>query len=107
MANKTKRLTESAMLLALAVILELVSKTFIPPMTFGGQLTIVCMLPVVLISYRHGVKWVFVAAHGLSSSCGERGLLFVVVCEPLLWNTGSRVCRLRELWFPGFRAQGW
>lgn len=62
MANKTKRLTESAMLLALAVILELVSKTFIPPMTFGGQLTIVCMLPVVLISYRHGVKWGFVAA---------------------------------------------
>ena len=23
--------------------------------------------------------WVFVAAHGLFSSCGERGLLFVVV----------------------------
>ncbi len=61
MKNKTKRLTESAMLLALAVVLELVSKMFIPPMTFGGQLTIVCMLPVVLISYRHGVKWGLVA----------------------------------------------
>ena len=62
MANKTKRLTESAMLLALAVVLELVSKMIIPEMPFGGQLTIVCMLPVVLISYRFGVKWGFVAA---------------------------------------------
>ena len=57
MQTKTKRLTESAMLLALAIVLELVSKAFIPEMPFGGQVTLVSMLPVVLISYRHGVKW--------------------------------------------------
>ena len=57
MTNKTKRLTESAMLLAVAIVLELVSKLFIPEMPFGGQITLVSMLPVVLISYRHGVKW--------------------------------------------------
>lgn len=57
MANKTKRLTESAMLLAMAIVLELVSKMIIPEMPFGGQVTLVSMLPVVLISYRHGVKW--------------------------------------------------
>ena len=57
MQNKTKRLTESAMLIALAVVLELVGKMVIPPMPFGGQLTLVSMLPIVLISYRHGVKW--------------------------------------------------
>ena len=57
MSTKTKRITESAMLLAVGIILELLSKTFIPEMTFGGQLTIVSMLPVVLISYRHGIKW--------------------------------------------------
>ena len=57
MKTKTKRLTESAMLLAVAVVLELVSKMFIPEMPFGGQITLVSMLPVVLISYRHGVKW--------------------------------------------------
>ena len=50
------------MLIAVAVILEFLSKTFIPEMTFGGQLTIVSMLPIVLISYRHGVKWGFVAS---------------------------------------------
>ena len=62
MANKTKRLTESAMLLALAIVLELVSKLIIPEMPFGGQITLVSMLPVVLISYRHGMKWGFVSA---------------------------------------------
>ena len=57
MTTKTKRLTESAMLLAIAIVLELVSKSIIPEMPFGGQVTLVSMLPVVLISYRHGVKW--------------------------------------------------
>lgn len=57
MTSKTRRLTESAMLLAVAIVLELVSKMFIPEMPFGGQITLVSMLPVVLISYRYGVKW--------------------------------------------------
>ena len=62
MKTNTKRLTESAMLLALAIILELVAKMVIPELPFGGQITLAAMLPVVLISYRHGVKWGFVAA---------------------------------------------
>ena len=63
---KTKRLTESAMLIALAVVLEIVGKSVIPPMPFGGQLTIVSMLPIVLISYRHGVKWGLISGFGYS-----------------------------------------
>ena len=66
MQNKTKRLTESAMLIALAVVLELVGKMVIPPMPFGGQLTLVSMLPIVLISYRHGVKWGLAAGFAYS-----------------------------------------
>ena len=62
MTTKTKRITESAMLLAIAIVLELVSKMFIPELPFGGQITLAAMLPVVLISYRHGMKWGFVAA---------------------------------------------
>lgn len=62
MNTKTKRLTESAMLLAVAIVLELVSKAIIPELPFGGQITMVSMLPVVLISYRHGVKWGLVSA---------------------------------------------
>jgi len=64
MQTKTKRLTESAMLIALAVVLEIVGRTVIPPMPFGGQLTLVSMLPVVLISYRHGVRWGLTAGFG-------------------------------------------
>lgn len=62
MSTNTRRLTESAMLLATAIILELISKLFIPELPFGGQITLVSMLPVVLISYRHGMKWGFVSA---------------------------------------------
>ena len=61
MQHKTQRLTESAMLLAVAIVLELASKMFIPEMPFGGQVTLASMLPMVLISYRHGVKWGLVA----------------------------------------------
>jgi thiamine transporter len=45
------------MLLTLGIVLEFVGRMVIPPMTFGGQLTLVSMLPLVLISYRYGVKW--------------------------------------------------
>ena len=62
MTSKTRRLTESAMLIAVAIVLELISKLFIPEFPFGGQITLVSMLPIVLISYRHGVKWGLVAA---------------------------------------------
>ncbi len=69
MNTKTRRITESAMLIALALVLELVSKTFIPEQPFGGQLTIVSMLPIVLISYRHGVRWGLLA--GVVYACME------------------------------------
>ena len=61
---KTKRLTESAMLIAIAVVLELAGKMLIPPMPFGGQLTLCAMLPMVLISWRHGVRWGLTAGFG-------------------------------------------
>ena len=66
MQSKTKRLTESAMLIAIAVVLELAGRTLIPPMPFGGQLTLCAMLPMVLISWRHGVKWGLTAGFGYS-----------------------------------------
>lgn len=55
--NTTKRLTESALLLAIAVVLELVSKLLGLELPFGGTITLASMFPVVLISYRYGVKW--------------------------------------------------
>lgn len=55
--ERVHMLVESAMLLTIAAVLELVSKFIIPEMPFGGQLTLASMLPLLLISYRYGVKW--------------------------------------------------
>ena len=59
-SQKTKRLAVSAIMLASAVILAVLSAP-IPPLPFGGSFTVASMLPIVLISYRHGVKWGLVA----------------------------------------------
>ena len=42
-------LVESAVMIALAAVLELVAKMIIPELPFGGQVTIVSMLPVILV----------------------------------------------------------
>ena len=54
------------MLMALAVVLEVVGRSVIPPMPFGGQVTLVSMLPIVLLSWRHGVRWGLTAGFGYS-----------------------------------------
>ena len=54
----TQRLTTSAVMLALAVILAMVC-ALIPflNLPFGGGFTIASMLPIVIVSYMYGVKW--------------------------------------------------
>lgn len=54
MNKKTLRLVECAVLIALAVVLSMIKVFELP---FGGSVTICSMLPILLISYRHGVKW--------------------------------------------------
>lgn len=48
-------LVESAVMIALAAVLELVAKMIIPEMPFGGQVTIVSMLPIVLVGWKYGI----------------------------------------------------
>lgn len=52
--NKSVRLTESAIMLAFATILSAIPIVQLP---FGGSITACSMLPIILISYRHGAKW--------------------------------------------------
>lgn len=52
MKNKTIRLTESAVMLALATVLSILPILDLP---YGGSVTVCSMLPLVLIAYRHGV----------------------------------------------------
>lgn len=58
--QKTRRLTISAMMLALATVLAIVC-AYIPflNLPFGGGFTVASMLPIVIISYMYGLKWGF------------------------------------------------
>ena len=48
-----RQFVESALMVAIATVLSL----FKIDLPFGGGLTICSMLPIILISHRHGVKW--------------------------------------------------
>lgn len=56
MNKNTRRLVESAVLLAIALVLGELIK-FEGLWIKGGSITAASMLPLVLISYRHGWKW--------------------------------------------------
>ena len=55
MTYNLRRLTESAVMLAIATVLSLLQ--FTGPWALGGSITVCSMLPVVLLSHRYGVKW--------------------------------------------------
>ena len=54
MNQKTLRLVECGILIGLSIALGFV-RIFTMPL--GGSVTLCSMLPVMLISYRHGIKW--------------------------------------------------
>lgn len=55
----TRRMVESAILIAVATILSMFKIVSYP---FGGGITLFAMLPIILISYRYGMKWGFFSA---------------------------------------------
>lgn len=61
MNDKTRRLVESALLIAIAAVLEIISKIVGLELPFGGTITLASMFPIVLIAYRHGVGWGFLS----------------------------------------------
>ncbi len=57
MNKDLNKLTESAVLVALAVVIELISKMIpILQMPYGGSASL-AMFPLFMLSYRHGLKW--------------------------------------------------
>lgn len=52
--SSTKRLIESAIMVAIGTVLSVIKLIDMP---YGGSVTIGAMLPVIIIAYRHGVKW--------------------------------------------------
>lgn len=54
MNSNVRRMTESAILVAMAVVLNLVGFKIWPN---GGSITLVSMAPIVILSLRNGIKW--------------------------------------------------
>jgi thiamine transporter len=53
-ASKTRTLVEGALMIALATVLSFLQ---FAPLPHGGEITLLSMLPILLMSYRHGAKW--------------------------------------------------
>lgn len=72
--SKTRRLTETAIMLALAVALSYVTIFSLP---MGGSITLFSQVPIIIIGYRYGIKW----------GCGT-GVLYGLL-EMLLQGLGN------------------
>ena len=65
--TKTMRLAQTAMMIAIATVISLISE-FIPflQLPFGGTFTLASMLPIVIVAYRYGTKWGLFSAFAYS-----------------------------------------
>ena len=52
--SNASRLVECAAMIAVAVVLSILKILDLP---YGGSVTVASMLPIIIISYRHGIKW--------------------------------------------------
>ena len=69
MENKNKvspivKLTESAMMIALATLLSMAKLLEMP---YGGSVTMASMLPLVIVAYRYGTGWGLLAGFGFGA----------------------------------------
>ncbi len=83
--SKTRILVEGALMVALATILSMI-KVF--EMPFGGSVTLLSMLPLVLMSFRHGTRWGLLTAFVHSVLQMVLGFSNVGYCPTLLSQVG-------------------
>ncbi len=83
--SKTRVLIEGAMMIAMATVL---SEIKIFSMPYGGDVTAVSMLPLILMSFRHGLKWGMFTAFVNSILQLLLGLNNVAYCPTLLSQIG-------------------
>ena len=76
--NRTKILVEVAFMVALATVLSVLKVAELP---YGGSVTLASMLPILLISYRHGVLW------GLAGGAVHATLQQLLGLSNLMWFT--------------------
>ena len=80
----TRRLCESAIMIALATILSLLKLVDLP---YGGSITPASMLPILIIAYRYGTGW------GILTATVHGALQFILGTSVLSYVTGWKsVC---------------
>ena len=84
LSNKTLRLTESAILIAVAVILNEFTVFKFP---FGGSITFLSQLPIVVLGYRYGVKWGFISG----ATMGLMNMMFNLAYFSYVTGIGSYI----------------
>ena len=62
--SSTRRLAEAAIMVAIGTVLSLIKLLDLP---YGGSVTIACMLPVVIVAYRHGMKYGLLSGIGFGA----------------------------------------
>lgn len=63
LSGKTLKITESALMIALSAVLSVFTVVQFP---FGGSVTLFSQVPIIILSYRYGVKWGLVSGFTLS-----------------------------------------
>ena len=108
--QKNRRLAESALMLALSTILAELAVFSLP---FGGSVTLFSQVPVILVSYRYGVKWglttglamsiiqLIFGIQNFSYVSGMAAFLILALCDYLI--AFSALALASFLWSCSFR----
>ena len=83
--SKTRVLVECALMIALSTVLSIIQ---LPIMPHGGSITIASMLPIILVSYRHGLTWGLSAAFINSLIQFVQGINNLAYCQTLIAQIG-------------------
>lgn len=92
---KTRRLVESGLMIALSTILSMLKILNLP---WGGSITLCSMLPIILLSYRYGVKWgtfsalVYAALQGMLSAVDGTFTMVALGAESGVYSSGIFQC---------------
>ncbi|MBQ7858719.1 MAG: energy-coupled thiamine transporter ThiT [Faecalibacterium sp.] len=83
--STTRTLVEGALMIALSTVLSLIQ---IPLMPHGGSITLLSMLPIILMSFRHGTRWGLLTAFANSIIQFVQGIGNLAYCQTLTAQIG-------------------